>query len=144
MNRLLGEDYMEIGAVREADHKGRHTTTRRELLLTPEGRLLLDMPGIREIQPWSSAAGVGGAFPEIASAARLCRFRDCRHQGEPGCEIDAAVKQGRISPERLAAYRKLQLEQAFLERKVDEQAALLKKRQDKRLHKMIRNVPKRR
>ena len=144
VNRLLGENYMEIGAVREGDHKGRHTTTRRELLSTPEGRLLLDMPGLREVQPWSSAAGVGEAFPEIVAAARSCRFRDCRHEGEPGCAIEAAIEQGRIDPERLASYRKLELEQAYLERKVDEQAALLRKRRDKQLHKMIRNVPKRR
>ena len=144
VNRLLGDDHMETAEVRDSDHKGRHTTTRRELFPTPQGWLLLDMPGIREIQPWSSAAGVGGAFPEIVSAARLCRFRDCRHEGEPGCEIEAAIEQGRIEPERLAAYQKLELEQAYLERKVDEQAALLKKREDRRLHKMIRNVPKRR
>ncbi len=144
VNRLLGEDYMETGAVRDADQKGRHTTTRRELIPAPQGWLLLDMPGIREIQPWSSAAGVGEAFPEIVAVAGLCRFRDCRHEGEPGCAIETAIEQGRIGPERLAAYRKLQLEQAFLERKVDEQAALLSKRRDKQLHKMIRNVPKRR
>ena len=144
VNRLLGEDHMETREVREADRKGRHTTTRRELLPAPQGWLLLDMPGMREIQPWSSSTAVGEAFPEIVAAARLCRFRDCRHESEPGCEIEAAIEQGRIEPERLAAYHKLELEQAFLERKVDEQAALLRKRRDKQLHKMIRHVPKRR
>lgn len=144
VNRLLGEDYMETGSVRDADQKGRHTTTRRELIPGPGGWLLLDMPGIREIQPWSSAAGVGEAFPEIVAAAKSCRFRNCRHDGEPGCGIEAAVEQGRIGPERLASYRKLELEQESLERKVDEQAALLRKRRDKQLNRMIRNVPKKR
>ncbi len=144
VNRLLGEDHMETAETRDSDHKGRHTTTRRELLPTPQGWLLLDMPGIREIQPWSSAAAVGNAFPEIVAAAKLCRFRDCRHEGEPGCGVDEGIEEGRIGHERLIAYNKLQLEQAFLKRKVDEQAALTNKRQEKRLHKMIRNLPKRR
>lgn len=119
-NALLGEAKLATGAVRTADGRGRHTTTRRELLRLPGGALLLDNPGVREIQLWAAGEeGLGEAFEDIAELAAACRFADCSHQGEPGCAVERAVRSGSLAEERLASYFKLQRELHSLELRQD-------------------------
>lgn len=107
-NALLGTDRMATGAVRATDGRGRHTTVTRELLPMASGALLLDTPGMREVGLWEG--GADGAFAEIDDLAGSCRFANCAHDGEPGCAVEPAV-----DPERLAAWRKLAREQAWIE-----------------------------
>ena len=134
LNRLLGSERQRVQDVRESDSRGRHTTVRRELFLAPNGWLIVDTPGLRELQLWAGAESVDLAFADIADLAQQCRFRDCRHQGEPGC----AVSSGGIDEERLASYNKLQREAAHLERQQNQRAALEEKRKIKRIHRAMR------
>jgi ribosome biogenesis GTPase len=136
VNRLLGEDHQRVREVRESDSRGRHTTVRRELFLAPEGWLLMDTPGLRELQLWDSSESVDAAFDDIAALAAQCRFRDCRHAGEPGCAVATAG----IDEARLANYAKMQRELAHLERRLDQQSALEEKRKIKRIHRDMRKM----
>ena len=108
----------------------------------PQGWLLMDMPGLREIQLWADPEAISEAFPEIALLAGSCRFRDCRHQGEPGCAVASAVEAGELEQARLHNYEKLQRELAHLDRKRDQWAALEQKRKWKQIHKMHRRTLK--
>jgi ribosome biogenesis GTPase len=117
-NRLLGREVQTTGSLR-SDGRGRHTTTRRELMLLPGGGLLIDTPGIRELKLWSDGEGVEAAFGDIERAAGDCRFSNCTHQHEPGCAVQAALQAGSLSRERLDNYRKLEREQAWLARRAD-------------------------
>ena len=120
VNTLAGDDQLlATGAVR-ADGAGRHTTTRRQLVLLPGGGILIDNPGMREVQLWLADEGLAGAFPDIAELARQCRFADCRHETEPGCAIREALEDGRLAADRLQRYRALDAE---LEALTDELAA---------------------
>lgn len=116
VNALLDEELLRVGAVRDHDRRGRHTTTRRELVAHPRGWMLMDLPGIRELAPWSDPARVDTVFPEIATLAPDCYYRDCRHANEPGCALHAGVEAGTVNAERLASYLELRREQAELER----------------------------
>src|SRR5262249_54027751 len=102
VNALLGEDRQRTGAVREDDSRGRHTTTPRELFELPGGALLVDTPGIRALEVIGADDGVEIAFDDIADFASACRFSDCQHQGEPGCAVQMAIHEGRLSEDRLA------------------------------------------
>lgn len=127
VNLLSQGERAATAPVREADRKGRHTTTRRELYRIPGGALLLDTPGIRELRVWSLDDGLGHAFPEIEELAGRCRFGDCRHEAEPGCAVLEAEAEGLLDPERLTSFRKLRAEAAYQARKTDalaRQAAL--------------------
>jgi ribosome biogenesis GTPase len=95
-NALVGFDRQETGAVREDDHLGRHTTTRRELVLLPGGGIVIDTPGMREIQMWGGEEDLEGAFQDIESLARDCRFKDCGHRAESGCAVKAAIEKGEL------------------------------------------------
>jgi ribosome biogenesis GTPase len=121
VNCMLGAEVLRVEAVRESDDRGRHTTTHRELIRLPGGALLIDTPGLREIQLWNGdeEEALQQSFGDIASLATACRFKDCRHQTEPGCAVKAAVAEGALEPERLASLAKLQRELAFLEGKQD-------------------------
>jgi ribosome biogenesis GTPase len=134
VNRLLGRKQQLVQDVRTSDSHGRHTTVRRELLLSPNGWLLIDTPGLREVQLWAGVYSIDTAFADIAALAADCRFRDCRHQGEPGCAVAASG----TSEARLANYTKLQRELAHLDRKVDQRAAQEEKRRIKRIHREMR------
>lgn len=134
LNRLLGDDRQPTQEVRASDSRGRHTTVRRELFLASQGWLLIDTPGLRELQLWAEPASADLAFDDIARLARACRFSDCRHQGEPGC----AVRSSGIDEARLASYAKLQRELAHLDRKLDQRAAQEEKRRIKRIHRAMR------
>jgi ribosome biogenesis GTPase len=134
VNRLLGREQQRVQEVREDDSRGRHTTVRRELFLAPGGWLLIDTPGLRELQLWAGADSVDAAFHDIATLAANCRFRDCRHQGEPGCAVAASG----IDRARLANYTKMQRELAHLDRKLDQRVAQEEKRRIKRIHRAMR------
>jgi ribosome biogenesis GTPase / thiamine phosphate phosphatase len=118
VNALLGEERMATGAVRESDGRGRHVTTRRQLVLLPGGGLLLDTPGMRELQ-LVDPDGLDAAFEDIATLAARCRFPDCRHDTEPRCAVREAVASGRLEPERLEHYRELEREARAYERRHD-------------------------
>jgi ribosome biogenesis GTPase / thiamine phosphate phosphatase len=114
INRLLGTERQRTGGVSEAVGKGRHVTTRRELIPIPGGGLLMDTPGLRELQLWGEESNLEGAFEDIEALARECRFRDCRHDNEPGCAVRAALEAGTLDPERLHNFEKMQRELRFL------------------------------
>jgi ribosome biogenesis GTPase len=119
VNALLGEARQAVNAVREDDSRGRHTTTHRELFQLPGGALLIDTPGIRSLEVAGADEGVDAAFDDIAEIATGCRFSDCRHAGEPGCAVRAALDDGRLEPARFASYRKLEREAAHVARSGD-------------------------
>lgn len=136
-NRLLGAERMRVGGVREGDDRGRHTTTHRELLKLPGGGLLIDNPGLREIQLWAGDDALESTFEDIDALAAGCRFTDCGHEGEPGCAVDAAVDDGRLAPERLESYRKLERELRSAELRRDEAA---RRAADRAMGKLYRQI----
>ena len=119
VNTLAGREVLAVREIREADGEGRHTTTHRQLVLLPGGGLVLDTPGMRELQLWESADGLGEAFSDIEELAASCRFNDCAHRSEPGCAVQAALDDGTLDFGRWTSYKKLQRELAHLERRVD-------------------------
>ncbi|MBO6576500.1 MAG: ribosome small subunit-dependent GTPase A [Rhodothermales bacterium] len=137
LNGLLGSETFATGAVRDVDGKGRHTTTRRELVQLPSGALLIDTPGVREMGMTDMQGGIEDTFDEIAVLAETCRFADCRHQEEVGCAVLAAVETGDLAAETLAAYHKLEREAAHFERSIAE-----RRRRDRGFGKMVREVMK--
>lgn len=134
LNRLLGEALQETQAVRASDNRGLHTTTRRELFRMPGGCLLMDLPGLRELQLWAGMEQLEHSFDDIQQLAQGCRFRDCSHVSEPGC----AVQDAGIDPGRLASYHKLQRELAYLDRKSDARAVQDQRRRWKSIEKSLR------
>jgi ribosome biogenesis GTPase len=106
VNALLGADVQATEEVRERDARGRHATSGRRLFALAGGGAVIDGPGIREVKLWD-ASGIGEVFDDVAALAAACRFRDCRHEGEPGCAVREAVEAGRLDPERLDSYLKL-------------------------------------
>jgi ribosome biogenesis GTPase len=119
LNALAGEDLAATGAVRASDHKGRHTTTARELHVLPDDIRLIDTPGIREMGLWTDVDIVDEVFVDIGDLAQRCRFRDCGHDGEPGCAVRAALESGRLSSERFASWDSLRREAAAAELRAD-------------------------
>jgi ribosome biogenesis GTPase len=115
VNRLAGEELLATREVRAEDERGRHTTTHRELVPLPSGALLLDTPGMRELQLWDSSDGLDQAFADVAELVTKCRFSDCHHRTEPGCAIRTALADGTLPPERWDSYSKLQRELRALE-----------------------------
>jgi ribosome biogenesis GTPase len=138
INRLAGSDVQKTREVRESDAKGRHTTTHRELVVLPGGGLIIDTPGMRELQLWDVGESVRQTFEDVEALAPGCHFTDCRHRGEPRCAVAAAVEAGRLSRERLDSYLKLQDEIAFVERQQDERAMIEDKRQAKIMGKALK------
>lgn len=147
INRLTGSS-LPTQPARVHDGRGQHTTTRRELLFLASGAMIIDTPGLRELQLWDDDEGVQRTFDEIETLARSCHFRDCQHRAEPGCAVRAAVESGELDPERLASLHKLQAELAWLYRRQDQNAALAEKKRWKAIHKAAnrfqRDSPKRR
>ncbi len=134
VNRLAGRGVQRTREVRDADGKGRHTTTARHLLELRSGAFLIDTPGLRELQLWSDESAIEAAFDDIAAIAGACRFADCTHASEPGCAVVAAIEKGALQPDRLENYRRLQREAAFEARKHDKGAAAEHKRRWKQVH----------
>ncbi|MBQ1099523.1 ribosome small subunit-dependent GTPase A [Streptomyces sp. b94] len=118
-NALLGEDVMDVQAIRDVDGKGRHTTTTRNLLVMPGGGVLIDTPGLRGVGLWDASSGVGQVFAEIEELGRDCRFHDCAHESEPGCAVLAAIDTGELPERRLESYRKLMRENQRIVAKTD-------------------------
>jgi len=139
-NRLLGEMHQEVRPVRDGDGRGRHTTTARELFPLPGGALLIDTPGLRELQLWDAAVGVSETFADIDALAAECRFSDCTHKDEPGCAVRAALNAGTLEEGRFENRRKLLREQEFQRRKLDAEARREEKERIKRLYRGIRQM----
>lgn len=139
VNALAGEIVQETRQVRVSDGRGRHTTVSRELITLPDGGLIIDTPGLRAVGMWDSAEGLAQAFSDIEELARGCRFRDCRHEGEPGCAVKAAVEGGELPERRLTSFRELQAEVAHVNTQIGIRARLEKKREDKMLARTIKD-----
>jgi ribosome biogenesis GTPase / thiamine phosphate phosphatase len=122
LNALAGRALARTSEVREDDQRGRHTTTHRQLYTLSSGALVIDTPGMREIKLWADEEAVGSAFPEIELLAEGCRFRDCSHEGEPGCAVRAAIEAGNLDGGRYSGWKKLSKEAAFLRTKEDHAA----------------------
>jgi len=144
INHLLGSEIQKTREVRENDDRGRHTTSRRELILLPSGGLLMDTPGMRELQLWGGDEGIKDAFDDIAALAQQCRFRDCQHGVEPDCAVQSAIESGALAAERFESYLKLQKEIAYLHRKEDKAAELLVKEKWKKIHAAQKKIYKQR
>ena len=138
LNALAGEERMDTGEIREADDRGRHTTTHREIVRLPSGGLILDTPGMRELGLWEAESGVAAAFEDVEALAADCRFSDCRHGREPGCAVQAAIADGTLPETRWLAYRKLQAELAYEHRREDPKAAIENKKMWASRHKAAR------
>jgi ribosome biogenesis GTPase len=134
INWLLGNDSQVTQPVRE-DGRGRHTTTRRELLFCAQGSMVIDTPGMRELQLWDDNEGLQTTFDEVETLARNCRFRDCRHEAEPGCAVMEAVQNGSLGAARLSSLHKLRREIDWLNRREDPMADRAEKRRWKNIHK---------
>jgi ribosome biogenesis GTPase / thiamine phosphate phosphatase len=139
VNALLGWERQATNAVREDDQRGRHTTTMRELVVTPSGALLLDSPGIRSVGMWDIDEGLSDAFSDVEDLAVNCRFSDCAHDTEPGCAVQAAISDGTLAASRLESQQKLAREWAHTARRVDHAARELERRRWKQIHKSVRN-----
>ncbi len=138
-NRLLGAEIQATSAIRDDDDAGRHTTVRRELLVLPQARgLLIDTPGLRELQLWwSDGASAAAAYDDVEELARACRFRDCEHSDEPGCAVLAAIENHELRPGRLNGWRKLMREQAYEQRRQD---SYLARREQRRFGRMVKKA----
>ncbi len=128
VNSLIGEAVLRTREVRGGDSRGRHTTTTRQLIVLPDGGVLIDTPGLRELQLWETGTALTSAFGDIDELASQCRFRDCQHENEPGCAVTSAAAAGDLADDRLASYKKLRDEQAFQARQQDQRAQLEQKR----------------
>ncbi len=119
VNALVGADVQDTREVRVSDNKGRHTTVAREIISLPGGGALLDTPGMRALVLTDAVDGISAAFPDITTLAEACRFRDCTHSGEPGCEVQAAIDRDDLAAERLESWHKLQREAEVAAMKTD-------------------------
>jgi ribosome biogenesis GTPase len=138
INSIVGEDILRTGGLRRGDQRGRHTTTYREMIVLPSGAIVIDTPGMREIQLWSDDDGVSRTFADIAEFAEKCRFRDCKHQGEPGCAVIQALEDGSLDEGRYESYLKLQKELKYVNIRKDQKARLLETAKWKKITKQIR------
>ena len=141
-NLLLGEEALRTGAVRD-DGKGRHTTTHRQLVRLANGALLIDTPGMRELQLWTADAGLESAFADVEALAARCRFGDCAHDAEPGCAVRAAAESGVLDAARLESWRRLRRELAWLELRQDEAAAAAERARVRTLQRALRDHTRR-
>jgi ribosome biogenesis GTPase / thiamine phosphate phosphatase len=138
VNALVGDRRQAILPIREGDDRGRHSTTARQLFCLPRGGILIDTPGMRELQLWEADAGLEHAFMDIHALAAGCRFRDCSHSCEPGCAVTEAAGRGELSTERLDSYRRLRREEEFLRSRYDEDKRLERTRKAKQIAKAVR------
>ncbi|HSE32869.1 MAG TPA: ribosome small subunit-dependent GTPase A [Pyrinomonadaceae bacterium] len=136
INQLAGVDHLKVQTVREHDDRGRHTTTHRELVLLPSGGLVLDTPGMRELQLWDSDESLQLVFDDIEVLAALCFFSDCRHQDEPRCAVREALAAGTIDAGRYESYEKLQKELKYLARRRDKLSEISEKKKWKKLSRL--------
>lgn len=138
VNALIGHERQAVTNVREADSKGRHTTVSRELIVLPGGGMLIDTPGLRELQLWVGEESLQQSFTDIEELAMNCRFRDCTHGREPGCAVQEALGDGSLDSKRFDSYLRLQRELRYLERRQDAKAAREERDKWKRIAVAIR------
>lgn len=138
VNHLLGQKIQATHEVRENDSRGRHTTTSRELFLLPQGGVLIDTPGMRELQLYGTGEGLSEAFEDIYGYAECCRFSDCQHEGEPGCAVEQAITDGSLSQERYSSFKKLQRESQYIVRKTNLHERLEEKKKWKKINQQFK------
>lgn len=132
-NYLLGEEKQLVQEIRDDDGRGRHTTTHRELIPISSGGMIIDTPGMRELQLWEADEGLNQSFADIEALAENCHFRDCKHEKEPNCAVQEAIQSDDLDESRFQSYLKLQRELAFLERKENKRAQLAEKKRWKKI-----------
>jgi len=142
INWLVGHELQRVQEIRGSDDRGKHTTTNRQLVLLPQGGLVLDTPGMRELQLWNSGDGVGKTFEDIESLAEQCRFSDCKHGGEPGCAVMAALQDGALDEGRYQNYEKLRKELRHAELRQDRNAQRVEKDKWKKLTRLAKDRSK--
>ncbi len=142
LNALSRETLQKTGENRSADRRGRHTTTSSRLTCLPGGGWLIDSPGLREIQLWGDQEGLEETFPEIEQFAAGCRFRDCRHEGEPGCAVQEALLGGELDHSRYQSYLELRRELDYLDNRRTEKGRSEQKRKGKELSRRIKSMKK--
>lgn len=140
INALEGSDRLKVGEIREDDSRGRHTTTARELIVLASGGVIVDNPGMRELQLWD--AGLAATFADVEGLAARCKFSDCRHQGEPGCMVRKAIAEGTLPEVRLESYRKLQRELLAAERKKDPELMAAERKKWKKIGQLANEIRK--
>ena len=141
--RCFGYDVrVREGEQRHADLQGRHTTTHKELVLLPEGPVIADVPGLRELKLWGDSDDLDATFPDIEAFAAECRFRDCSHNGEPGCRVQEALASGELDHERYARYLDLEKELAYLERRKDTRALAEERKKWRQISQSAKNMRK--
>jgi ribosome biogenesis GTPase len=144
INRIVGEEIQKTAEVREQDSRGRHTTTRRELIVLKTGGLLIDTPGMRELQMWDASGSLDLAFSDVQSIAAACYFSDCSHQNEPGCAVREALEDGSLDRGRYESYTKMEKEMEYLDSRMDTRLNLKRKSREKKIHRAFRTIkPKR-
>jgi ribosome biogenesis GTPase len=139
VNTLAGRDLLETQELR-SDGQGRHTTVRRELVQLPGGALVIDTPGMRELQLWVADESLEETFDDVTSLFAHCRFSDCSHESEPGCAVKAALADGTLPPERWDSYLKLEAELAYLDRRLDKRAEAEERKRWKALSRFARDA----
>jgi len=142
VNRLVGGEVLATAAVRDWDARGRHTSVHRQLLVSPSGGLIIDTPGMRELQLWDSDDSLDETFADVLEFAPGCRFRDCRHESEPGCAVKAAIEASGLPADRYESYLKLRSERESLDKQRDERAQLDAKRKARAGSKALKAMQK--
>jgi len=140
VNALTGDARQTTRSVRSDDSRGRHTTTNRELIPLPNGGMIIDTPGMRELQIWTDDDGLETAFPDVEALAAQCRFADCTHNNEPGCAVQEALEKGTLQRDRFRSYGKLQREIQYQALRQDQSARLIEKNRWKKIAKEIRRI----
>ena len=144
INALVGTPVLKTAAVRAADSRGRHTTRHRQMIVLPGRGVLIDTPGMRELQLWDVSEAAKDTFEDIEAIGASCHFTDCRHKDEPRCAVKAAVAAGELSADRLASYIKLQDELRALDAKRDIRAQIEEKRRNRIVGKSLKQLQKQR
>jgi ribosome biogenesis GTPase / thiamine phosphate phosphatase len=135
INALLGEERLIVKDITDYKDKGVHTTTRRELILLPDGGMIIDTPGMRELQLWDGGDGLSDVFDDIEELFSNCKFSDCKHESEPGCAVREAVEKGELGVDRYNSYIKMQKEIKYFEFRKNTKASLIEKKRWKKIHK---------
>lgn len=134
-NAFIDADKMLVQEIREDDSRGRHTTTHRALFAIPNGGIIIDTPGMRELQLWDTGDALESSFSDIEELSATCRFRNCSHKKEPGCAVQNALQNGILTHARFDSYLKLQKEAAYIDKKIKAQALLVERQQSKKITK---------
>jgi ribosome biogenesis GTPase len=140
INALLGTDRLEVNEVSDLGCRGRHTTTFRELIVLPGGGMVIDTPGMREIQMWGEETGLQQTFDDIEDLSKNCRFKNCSHEKEPGCAVQEAIKTGSLNFKRLESYLKLKKEFAYLKDRQTMKASAIEKSRWKGISKYAKKI----